>query len=769
MLPAIGRSTIRKKELTTSSQSSSYSSDASWQETPFQPEATSYDSINTEECLPAFQSEVGSQGRKVDHRDTRSTSEMSLPELSAVFSQPGHKPDAEERSERSCPVPGGERRSLIHAPASFRPNAPRPRPFGVQPPSQSREVADGAVALKPCAQWATKIAAMLQDSVWLVLRADRGCRWPSEVPQAPRGILILTELKLLETTREFVTQISERRPEMLLAVVLLDTPATAAEVEVILQAQYALNLAGADDVIGQPLGSEVQLRLSLAMGMQRAQRRALERQKSPQSVNKNDKEPELPKKEKVGTDLMFWSCVHRIFPGFPKIDPSSNPSGSSFRGVQVGRSVLEHKLGSGAFGVVYRADHRDSGEEEAVKIMDKTALSDLNRVCSLWREVQLLYKLQHPGIVKIKGITHMRHHIGIHMECAGSMHLLDYLYERGGRLELREVYDVGIQITEAVLHVHNLEIAHRDIKHENVVISSKSQHQGARATLIDFGLAAEIGSYSTEMRCGTMPYCSPEVLRGVRSGKVVGKDGMETEEQRRPDLRSADIWSLGVVILEMAGGLGLMRAIMQWPAIVEPSEDRALELEHAFGRADSLKSLLHGIVCGQMENVEVNDTELHPAEVMGCTRLLQLLNGQFEVDPSKRLKCQDLLRGMGTPQFNDPTTRHQRALVGGAFGTDPSPLEDKALANGRGRQHLNHIAFGSAPLQPLRTYVSHSDSDPGADQPATQVMPPSASRRTPDDPSHIFVGHASQQVSTTPRRTAAKSAVIAAVKEGLRW
>lgn len=575
---------------------------------------------------------------------------------------------------------------------------------------------------------------MLQDSVWLVLRADRGCRWPSEVPQAPRGILILTELKLLETTREFVTQISERRPEMLLAVVLLDMPATAAEVEVILQAQYALNLAGADEVIGQPLGSEVQLRLSLAMGMQRAQRRALERQKSSQSVNKNDKEPELPKKEKVGTDLMFWKCVHRIFPGFPKIDPSSNPSGRSFRGVQVGRSVLENKLGSGAFGVVYRADHRDSGEEEAVKIMDKAALSDLNRVCSLWREVQLLYKLQHPGIVKIKGITHMRHHVGIHMECAGSVHLLDYIYERGGRLELREVYDLGIQITEAVLHVHNLEIAHRDIKHENIVISSKSQHQGVRATLIDFGLAAEIGSYSMEMRCGTMPYCSPEVLRGV---------GRETEEQRRPDLRSADIWSLGVVILEMAGGLGLMRAIMNWPAIVEPSDDRALELEHAFGRADALKSLLHGIVCRQMENVEVNDTELHPTEVMGCTRLLQLLNGQFEVDPSKRLKCQDLVRAMGTPQFNDPTTRHQRALVGGSVGSDPSPLEDKAPANWRGRQQLNQTAFGSAPLQPLRSYVSH-DSDPGADQLATQV-------------------------ATTPRRMAAKSAVIAAVKEGLRW
>jgi len=208
--------------------------------------------------------------------------------------------------------------------------------------------------------------------------------------------------------------------------------------------------------------------------------------------------------------------------------------------VMVGRTIshykLAEKLGEGGMGVVYKAEDTKLRREVALKFLNAVSLSDQETKTRFLREAQAAAALDHPNICGVYEIDEVDDKLFI------AMPLLE-----GGPLEARigqgprplaEVYDVSIQMAEALEAAHDKLIVHRDIKPANVMVLERARGR-LHCVLMDFGLArlSQASKLTREgSQMGTAAYMSPEQVEG----SLV-------------DHRS-DIWSLGVVIYEMAVG-----------------------------------------------------------------------------------------------------------------------------------------------------------------------------------------------------------------------
>merc|ERR1719270_2095580 len=265
---------------------------------------------------------------------------------------------------------------------------------------------------------------------------------------------------------------------------------------------------------------------------------------------------------------MFWSCVHRVFEGFPKIEPKMELSGKT---PQIGPLHLGQKLGEGSFGKVYVGRNEESGEMEAVKILSKRRIQDLCHVRDIWRETTLLQNLQHPGIVTVCGVLHTPQYICMRLELVGRRNLSKAQKEVGGRFAPDFFWDVGGQVAYALAYLHTRGVAHRDVKHENVVLRDAEEGSGPTIKLIDFGHAVEVRRAFAERQCGTMPFAAPEILRAREPSVVWNPEG-------DPDPCAVDVWTHGVLLLEMVCGLGAFNRMLGWPMQVEPTSERGAEL-----------------------------------------------------------------------------------------------------------------------------------------------------------------------------------------------
>ena len=195
--------------------------------------------------------------------------------------------------------------------------------------------------------------------------------------------------------------------------------------------------------------------------------------------------------------------------------------------------TLRERLGSGRFSDVYKAIERSSGFEWAVKIVEKTRLTDSEREM-LRSEVAIMRLLNHSNVVQMKEV----------FEDKGKMYLVMELVEGGelfDRIRTNRVFTeftafhVTRQLVHIVKYLHEAGIVHRDIKPENILLSDESDLPTIK--LADFGLAKLIGtSESLRDGCGTLGYVAPEVLRELPYGKQV------------------DLWSVGVVTYLMLRG-----------------------------------------------------------------------------------------------------------------------------------------------------------------------------------------------------------------------
>ncbi len=224
-----------------------------------------------------------------------------------------------------------------------------------------------------------------------------------------------------------------------------------------------------------------------------------------------------------------------------ELDLLRRPSVDPFRlaGTRVSHYELEHLLGAGGMGVVYRAMDDRLKRRVALKFLPAALGEDPGSKARFVHEAQVASALDHPNICTIHEIAETD---------AGQLFIAMAFYEgetlkakiSRGPVPADEALEYALQIARGLAASHASGIVHRDIKPANVVIADPAPVGGPGiAKILDFGLAkmAEARFTRTGALMGTVDYMSPEHAGG---GEV--------------DHRT-DIWSLGVLLYEMLAGV----------------------------------------------------------------------------------------------------------------------------------------------------------------------------------------------------------------------
>jgi serine/threonine protein kinase/predicted ATPase len=193
---------------------------------------------------------------------------------------------------------------------------------------------------------------------------------------------------------------------------------------------------------------------------------------------------------------------------------------------------LQEVIGVGGMGTVYRGMDMRTGDNVAVKLLKADAvMDDPDLVERFVREAEALRQLNHPNIVKVLATIeeNNRHYIVMDYVSGGS---LSDLLKSQGKMPIRWILKIAIELADALTRAHYLKIIHRDIKPANVLIAPDGTPR-----LTDFGVA-QIGNLKERVTrtgsiVGTPDYLSPEALNG-----------------EQVDNRS-DIWAFGVMLFEM--------------------------------------------------------------------------------------------------------------------------------------------------------------------------------------------------------------------------
>src|SRR5881396_912635 len=212
----------------------------------------------------------------------------------------------------------------------------------------------------------------------------------------------------------------------------------------------------------------------------------------------------------------------------------------------IGRYRILEKLGSGGMGEVYLAEDTRLGRKVALKLLAEELTQNRDRLSRFDQEAYAASALNHPNILTIyeMGDEGGRHYIAT--EYIDGHTLRTHL--SGAPMELTAVLDVAIQIAGALEEAHAAGIVHRDIKPENVMI-----RRNGHVKVLDFGLAKLTERPVSEE---TDTEAVTRALVQTDAGMVLGTSQYMSPEQARgkPIDARTDIWSLGVVLYEMATG-----------------------------------------------------------------------------------------------------------------------------------------------------------------------------------------------------------------------
>lgn len=190
------------------------------------------------------------------------------------------------------------------------------------------------------------------------------------------------------------------------------------------------------------------------------------------------------------------------------------------------------KLGEGAYGVVYKAQDRDSHEFVALKRIPLDSAEE-GIPCTVIREIALLKEIHHPNIVRLLNVFHSDTKLTLVFEYC-DQDLKKYMDSCRGAPDPANVQSFMLQLLRGLAYCHAHRILHRDLKPQNLLINKHGELK-----LADFGLARGFGipvrGYSNEVV--TLWYRAPDVLLGSKDYDT-----------------SIDIWSAGCIFAEMASG-----------------------------------------------------------------------------------------------------------------------------------------------------------------------------------------------------------------------
>jgi serine/threonine protein kinase/tetratricopeptide (TPR) repeat protein/DNA-binding XRE family transcriptional regulator len=198
------------------------------------------------------------------------------------------------------------------------------------------------------------------------------------------------------------------------------------------------------------------------------------------------------------------------------------------------RFVVGELLAEGAHGQVYRGEDLVTGQPVVIKRLKPHLQEQPEVVARFLRESEALRQLNHPNIVKMLAAfaANGRHTIVMEFVPGGS---LRQLLDQNGKLSEALSVDIALELADALSRAHHLDILHRDLKPDNVLLAADGSPR-----LTDFGVARLVQEpaqlTTTGVFIGSPAYLSPEALR------------CEAVDSR------ADIWSFGVLLYEMLAG-----------------------------------------------------------------------------------------------------------------------------------------------------------------------------------------------------------------------
>ena len=200
---------------------------------------------------------------------------------------------------------------------------------------------------------------------------------------------------------------------------------------------------------------------------------------------------------------------------------------------KVGNYIIAEQIGVGTFSKVTKGMHILTGEQVAIKILDKSKIKDDLDILHISREIEILKSISHKNISQLYESISTSHNFYLVMEYIDGGDLDDYISKK---ISLPENIACLFfrQLISVIEYLNDMGITHRDLKPENILLDSSKKN----IKVIDFGLSNYCAnSELLKSACGSPCFASPEML----SGKLY--QGVTT-----------DLWSAGVVLYSMLVG-----------------------------------------------------------------------------------------------------------------------------------------------------------------------------------------------------------------------
>jgi len=189
-------------------------------------------------------------------------------------------------------------------------------------------------------------------------------------------------------------------------------------------------------------------------------------------------------------------------------------------------------LGTGSFAHVYLAVDVENNQEYAIKSIQKALIQSKSNFMALVNEIDILRSLNHPTITKLHKVYESPHHIHLVLDYAPGGDLLHRILNKGPFSEEKAAKLIK-NILKVLEYLESKNIAHRDIKLENILMMSDDNDNKIKIT--DFGLASLTTTELTQ-NCGSPGYVAPEILK------------------KKPYGSKVDVFSVGVVLYIILSG-----------------------------------------------------------------------------------------------------------------------------------------------------------------------------------------------------------------------
>jgi len=246
----------------------------------------------------------------------------------------------------------------------------------------------------------------------------------------------------------------------------------------------------------------------------------------------------------------------------------------------IGKTLHHYKiieeLGRGGMGVIYLAEDTKLMRKVALKLLPSFLTADEEANQNFKKEAQIIASLNHPNIVTIYEINSFRGQYYLSLEFLEGENLRKKIKKHADeKISLENIIYIFLQICSGLSKAHNAGVIHGDIKPENIFINNDNI-----VKILDFGVAKLIGSSSVSNEekniFGTTVYMSPEQVQGENIDK------------------RSDIWSLGVLLYEMASGELPFKGEYEQSIIYSILNEEPLKIKNKY------------FIPGELENVILN-------------------------------------------------------------------------------------------------------------------------------------------------------------------